>query len=138
MAQSIYGCFAIQYPKSGQFFGNSFKIKICELCAKWTMGCIPSTVAIEHWQLMVINNNNNNNNGTGHEKSEEIDESTQYMNEQKFEEDIIPTNVIKKKISLMNSEFVKSFKKMFYFLFFYFGVHKHRNINLIELLFQFF
>ena len=145
MSQMIFRCFYIQYPKSRKYFNDDFKYNILQMTAKWTIGCIPSSMAIDHWELQPIpisnninnttinfhksNNNNNNNNNKNtpatnshsHNSNHRMENSyissceTNEMNNARMRqlrnEQIIPTDVSKKKIEFGHSVFVEYYLK---------------------------
>lgn len=94
MSQCIFTSFIKQYPKSNDLFTNDIKLKILHITAKWTMGCIPSSISIDHWYISKQNNHKYNNKKLIENKN-----------------NMIPTEIIKKDIIFSHSEFIQYYLK---------------------------
>ncbi len=111
MSQSIFTCFVQQYPKSKDLFTNDIKLKILHITAKWTMGCVPSSLSINHWYITNNLSSNNQNQNNKNQADNSLQETDDEQNENKSIENIIPTRVMKKDVVFTHSEFVAYYLK---------------------------
>eukprot|EP01083_Nonionella_stella_P192578 711751_1 len=89
--QSVFTCFVEQYPKSKDLFTNDVKLKILRITSKWTLGCVPRSLSIDHWLQ---------SNATTVSRDNHVSEYA-----------IMPTKVIKRDVVFKHSEFVRYYLK---------------------------
>ena len=105
LSQSIFTCFIQQYPKSKDLFTNDIKLKILHMTSKWTIGLIPSSLSISHWDIAI----NSKSNKRRHQQSAlDMDSKSKH---QVVSECMIPTQVTRKDVVFKHSEFVQYYLK---------------------------
>merc|ERR1712228_977439 len=101
LSQSIFTCFIRQYPKSKALFTNNIKLKILHITSKWTMGCIPSSLSMNHWYISIKPNQNKKNKKKQKPK----------IAKEQISDNMIPTQVTRKDVIFEHSEFVQYYLK---------------------------